>query len=95
MQGQERDVVFLSLTSGKFDTDLQRASFYFMPNRLNVAITRARVKRIVVGSSRLTKGDFGSPELKIWVNTFQDFLASCHCITRLAPIARKSAATRK
>jgi DNA replication ATP-dependent helicase Dna2 len=95
MQGQERDVVFLSLTSGKFDTGLQRASFYFMPNRLNVAITRARVKRIVIGSSRLTKGDFGTPELQAWVNTFHDFLASCHCITRLVPIARKSATTRK
>lgn len=83
MQGQERDVVFLSLTSGKFDTGLQRASFYFMPNRLNVAITRARVKRIVVGSSRIGLVRFESSELQQWVDNFQDFIDSCHHITRL------------
>ena len=88
MQGQERDVVFLSLTSGTFDTALQRASFYFMPNRLNVAITRARVKRVVIGSSRLTDGVFESPDLQKWTSTFRDFLGSCHCITRLKPLEK-------
>jgi DNA replication ATP-dependent helicase Dna2 len=86
MQGQERDVVFLSLTSGKFDATLQRASFYFMPNRLNVAITRARVKRIVVGSSRLMQARFESPELQQWADSFGQFLVSCHRITRLNPL---------
>lgn len=93
MQGQERDVVFLSLTSGKFDTSLQRASFYFMPNRLNVAITRARVKRIVVGSSRLTDGVFESPDLQKWTSTFRDFLGSCHRITRLKPLKKNPPAS--
>jgi DNA replication ATP-dependent helicase Dna2 len=86
MQGQERDVVFLSLTSGKFDAALQRASFYFMPNRLNVAITRARVKRIVVGSSRLTQARFESPELQQWADSFGEFLGFCYRITRLNPL---------
>lgn len=88
MQGQERDVVFLSLTSGTFDAALQRASFYFMPNRLNVAITRARVKCIVVGSSRLTDTVFESADLQEWTSTFRDFLGSCHCITRLKPLKK-------
>ena len=90
MQGQERDVVFLSLTSGRFDAALQRASFYFMPNRLNVAITRARVKRIVVGSSRLTQARFESPELQQWADSFGEFLGSCHRITRLGNVVRGS-----
>lgn len=93
MQGQERNVVFLSLTSGTFDAALQRASFYFMPNRLNVAITRARVKRIVVGSSRLTDGVFESPDLQKWTSTFRDFLGSCHCITRLKPLKKNPPAS--
>ncbi|MCI1188731.1 DNA2/NAM7 family helicase [Hymenobacter sp. DH14] len=88
MQGQERDVVFLSLTSGKFDTGLQRASFYFMPNRLNVAITRARVKRIVIGSSRIGLAHFESSELQQWADHFREFIESCHQITRLKPLKK-------
>ena len=88
MQGQERDVAFLSLTSGSFDAGLQRAGFYFMPNRLNVAITRARAKRIVVGSSRIGLARFESSELQQWVNHFQGFLSSCHRITRLKPLKK-------
>ncbi len=47
-QGREADVVFLSMVkSGK-------ASLGFMdsPNRLNVALTRARFQRVIVGSRR-------------------------------------------
>jgi DNA replication ATP-dependent helicase Dna2 len=76
MQGQERDVVLLSLTSGQFDERLQRAEFYFLPNRLNVAITRARSKRIVVGSSRLFSAQFTDPRLQDWANIYQEFCAS-------------------
>jgi DNA replication ATP-dependent helicase Dna2 len=49
MQGQERDMVILSLTSGS-DAFVERmAEFYFLPQRLNVAATRARSKLILVG----------------------------------------------
>ncbi len=49
MQGQERDLVILSLTSGS-DAFVERmAEFYFLPQRLNVAATRARSKLILVG----------------------------------------------
>ena len=93
MQGQERDIVFISLTSGLFQDALQRAEFYFMPNRLNVALTRARVKRIVVGSSRLFSTRFDSPELQQWADNFKEFYSSCHLITRFKLI-RKPAAPR-
>jgi len=49
MQGQERDLVIVSLTSGN-DAFVERlAEFYFQPQRLNVAATRARSKLILVG----------------------------------------------
>ena len=84
--------MFLSLTSGRFDAIWQRASFYFLPNRFNVAITRARVKRIVVDSSRLTQARFESLELQEWADSFSQFLDSCHRITRFGPLKRTTPA---
>jgi len=51
MQGQEREMVVVSLTSGS-DAFVERiAEFYFQPQRLNVAATRARCKLVFVGRS--------------------------------------------
>ena len=50
MQGQERDVIILSLTLSDDDFARSEADFIFKPNRLNVAITRARTRLFVVGS---------------------------------------------
>ena len=51
MQGQERDVVILSLAVGDPATLDARSSFFFSTNRLNVALSRARYKAILVASS--------------------------------------------
>jgi superfamily II DNA/RNA helicase len=48
IQGAERDVVIFSLTTS--DPDHLTTEFLNNPNRFNVAITRARLKLIVVGS---------------------------------------------
>lgn len=59
-QGREADVVFLSMVkSGK-------ASLGFMdsPNRLNVALTRARFQRVIVGSRRYFENTKKSKLLK-------------------------------
>jgi DNA replication ATP-dependent helicase Dna2 len=53
MQGQERDVILLSLTTSNPAFAAGIADFFLQPERLNVAITRARVKLIIVGSSHL------------------------------------------
>lgn len=52
MQGQERDVILYSLTASDEATLDSEREFLFMPNRFNVAVTRARKKLIVVGSRR-------------------------------------------
>ena len=51
IQGQERDVVILSLTAGDPDSLAHRAAFFYSTNRLNVALSRARTKVVVIGSA--------------------------------------------
>jgi DNA replication ATP-dependent helicase Dna2 len=50
IQGQEREVVLASLAVGDPDTLDGRAAFFFSTNRLNVALSRARTKVVVVAS---------------------------------------------
>ena len=51
-QGQEADVVFLSLRNGS------RIGFLDSPSRMNVALTRAREMRIVVGHHEYYLGKY-------------------------------------
>lgn len=51
-QGQQRDVMIISYARVTLPND-PRIDFIYNPNRFNVAITRARKKNIIVGSSRL------------------------------------------
>ncbi len=51
IQGQEREVVIVSMTAS--DPDVlagEQSAFFFSPNRLNVTLTRARTKLVVVAS---------------------------------------------
>jgi len=50
IQGQERDVIIISLAASDEDFILSEAAFLLMPNRFNVAITRPRKKLIIIGS---------------------------------------------
>ncbi|MBL8693764.1 MAG: AAA family ATPase [Planctomycetes bacterium] len=50
IQGREREVVLISLASSDPEWLAEQTDFYFSPNRLNVALTRARTKRILVAS---------------------------------------------
>ena len=51
MQGQERDLVILSLTTSNPAFAANLAEFFFQPERLNVAITRPRSKLIIIGAA--------------------------------------------
>jgi hypothetical protein len=57
-QGMEADMIFLSMVRGK--------SIGFMDNinRLNVALTRAKYQRVIVGDQKFFKKQRGSDELK-------------------------------
>lgn len=77
MQGQEREAVILSLTTSSPAFAAQLAEFFFQPERLNVAVTRARTKLIIVGSEGVTRADPGDPELDGWINQLADLLESC------------------
>ena len=50
IQGQERDLVILSMTLSDPDVLSAEIDFLYLPNRFNVAMTRARKKLIVVAS---------------------------------------------
>lgn len=71
IQGQERDLIIISLTTSDPAHAAQRAEFYFMPNRLNVAITRARVKRIVIGSPHLLEAQPEQQMYADWVDNLR------------------------
>jgi DNA replication ATP-dependent helicase Dna2 len=56
IQGQEREVVIVSLTASDPDYLTRRADFFYSLNRINVAISRARAKCIVLGSRSVFRG---------------------------------------
>lgn len=55
MQGQEKDYIFFSLANCNPEEVEDRLDFFYSPNRLNVAITRARIKCITLTNERIFK----------------------------------------
>jgi DNA replication ATP-dependent helicase Dna2 len=51
MQGQESEIVFISITTGDEDYMSDLTNFIFNPNRFNVAMSRAKVKLILTGNT--------------------------------------------
>jgi hypothetical protein len=52
-QGQEREIMICSYVLGDIDVISQEEEFIYSPNRLNVMISRARFKAIVLASNEL------------------------------------------
>ena len=55
MQGQEAEVIFISLTAGDTEYISELTNFIFNPNRFNVALSRAKNKLIIVGNIEAIK----------------------------------------
>lgn len=62
LQGGERDLIVLSFAASDPHAVLGEAQFFFSPNRLNVSLTRARKKLIVLLSERLLDAYPDDPE---------------------------------
>lgn len=77
MQGQEREVVILSLTTSNTAFAAEMAEFLFQPQRLNVAVTRPRSKLVIIGSGQLRKTEPIESHLQENVQLLDDLLASC------------------
>lgn len=80
MQGQERDLIIVSLTTSNAAFAAHVADFYFQPERLNVAITRPRKKLIIVGSRYILNTKPVDPDLQKTVDLLADLLESCQYI---------------
>jgi DNA replication ATP-dependent helicase Dna2 len=77
MQGQERELVILSLATGSQLFLAGIAEFFFQPERLNVAITRSMTKLIVIGPDTGALPDCEQPALRRWVRWYADMIAHC------------------
>jgi DNA replication ATP-dependent helicase Dna2 len=77
MQGQERDLVILSLTTSNPAFAASLADFFFQPERINVAVTRPRKKLIIVGSRHVLNANPDDPALKETVDLLKDLLTGC------------------
>jgi DNA replication ATP-dependent helicase Dna2 len=78
MQGQEREVILLSLVTSDLAFLRAVAEFYFQPQRLNVSFTRARTKLVVIGDRAMA--DFATDDavLAEQVDIFRGMLSACH-----------------
>lgn len=68
-QGQEAEVVIVSLTTSSPDDLPRHVDFFYSKNRLNVAISRARTLAIVLANPRLLELDAATVEHLRLVNT--------------------------
>ncbi len=75
MQGQEREVVVVSLTTSDPAWVTRLAEFYFQPERLNVAVTRAKRKLVLVGSPSVLEAFPSDPRLREGVALLRSLLA--------------------
>jgi superfamily I DNA and/or RNA helicase len=73
-QGQEAPVVICSLTTSSFEEAPRGMEFLYSPNRLNVAVSRAKAACIVVGSPALFEPECRSPAQMRLANAFCRYL---------------------
>jgi DNA replication ATP-dependent helicase Dna2 len=78
MQGQERELVILSLVSADLAFLGAVAEFFFQPQRLNVAVTRARTRLIVIGPPAPPAHGVANPRVRRWIEQYADLLAGLH-----------------
>jgi uncharacterized protein len=68
-QGQEAEVVLVSMTTSSGEYLPRDIEFLYNKNRLNVAVSRAKCLAVVVANPRLLDVDCKTPEQMALVNT--------------------------
>ncbi|MEO0508558.1 MAG: ATP-binding protein [Verrucomicrobiota bacterium] len=81
MQGQEREMIIISCASNDRGFIRAVSDFLFLPARLNVSVTRARSKVILISSSELLKVDLLTTEAQEAMMVWQNLKASSEVIT--------------
>ncbi len=80
MQGQERKLVILSLATGDKTYLSAIAAFFFQPERLNVSITRAKTKLIVIGPEGCDSSLIEDERVRQWIVDYNNFVAQCQLV---------------
>jgi hypothetical protein len=88
IQGQERDVILVSLTVSDPDYVLAEADFLMSPNRLNVALTRAIRKLIVIGSRSVFRVLPHDEAQLLDASFLKKFRRHCERFGRIVPMER-------
>lgn len=86
MQGQERNYIIYSLSNSHPLESMRRLDFFYSPNRLNVAITRAVKKCIVIGNYKIF--DIKDKELRN-SNEYQDIKDSLDIFKKYYSLSTK------
>jgi DNA replication ATP-dependent helicase Dna2 len=81
MQGQERELIIVSLTTSNATFASALGDFLFQAERLNVAVTRPRSKLIILGSRYLLEARAADEAQQEALDLLRDFLA--HCAVRV------------
>jgi len=78
MQGQEREMIIVSLVAGNSIFLANIAGFFFQPERLNVSITRAKTKLIVIGPDIPHYFNAEDEVIQEWIELYRAFITHCH-----------------
>ncbi|BDD12644.1 hypothetical protein FUAX_50760 (plasmid) [Fulvitalea axinellae] len=73
IQGQERELIFISFITSCNAFAREMAGFLFVPNRLNVALTRAKTKVVSVGSRYLFNTKTDDPKHSVWIKSYKNY----------------------
>jgi len=80
MQGQEREVVIVSMTASKPEYLDLLLGFLLQPQRLNVAVTRARSKVIILASEQIAKAGSFDTEKSEMVDLWRSLREACSVV---------------
>jgi superfamily I DNA and/or RNA helicase len=80
LQGQEREVVIVSMTASEPSYVANLLDFLLQPQRLNVAVTRARSKLIILASEQLALAESMDPAAQELIELWKSLRGACHVI---------------